>query len=475
MNAASTAYGPKPLEPDETVFFLHIPKTAGTTLVQLILDHMDVSDVLAFYALQSMYYQHHNDGPEVDIGQRPIFHGRFFSAHLPFKAVSYMKKPRAVTMLREPISLLMSTFNYMKARADYGISAELSLGDFLQGRYGRQVLNPQVQWLADTFSQVEELFLRWRLLKGLEPDPEVESMEQILQRLGSDPKTLETALKRLAEDLDFFGIVERMPESYELLCYRFAWSPMSWRPRLNVTEYSYSEPTDEEMELMLRHTELDRRLYDAACKIFDERLAYSRSHESSRLRKRFLVSRGSLPPQESFATSFADPVFGENWYQREDDGGFAYYRWTGPGLVSTLYVSLVPRPDYYLIVVVMADMGQLRELEMAANGVPLSHDFVLLERSRYVFKAHIPYEAFERDPDCLKITLAVPETVRPSDIDPSSPDDRRLGILVDWVSISQAADDPFAAPRLELDWARVNRRTDEICLTETVERKETGS
>jgi len=475
MITGTSEYAPRPLEQDETIFFLHIPKTAGTTFVQLIMDHMDVSDVLAFYALQSMYYQHHNDGPEADIGQRPIFRGRFFSAHLPFKAVSYMKKPRAVTMLREPISLLMSTFNYMKARADYGLPEELSLKEFLQGPSRRHIVNPQVQWLADTFSQVEDLFLRWRHMKGLEPDPDVESREKILLELGSNPQSLEIALKRMSEDLDFVGIVERLPESYELLCHRFAWSPRSWRPRLNVTEYSYSEPTDEEMELMLKYTELDRRLYDAACKIFDERLVYSRSHESSSMRKRFLLSRGSLPPQEYYTRSFADPVFGENWYQRENDGAFSYYRWTGPGHVSSLYMSLVPRPDYYLVVVVMADMGQLGDLEMAANGIPLSHDFVLLEGNKYVLKAHIPYEAFEGDPDCLKVTFSVPETVSPSDIDPSSTDPRSLGILVDWVSVSQAADDPFAAPRLELDWARINRRTEEICRTEAIEHKETES
>src|SRR2546421_9795983 len=93
-----------PLKADAQFFFMHIPKTAGTTLSQIIEQQFDEKEVAS-----GLYPSHLIDAQPSFFRQHRYFHG-----HVEYAVMcSFLQQqPVAMTMLREPVERYLSHFKF---------------------------------------------------------------------------------------------------------------------------------------------------------------------------------------------------------------------------------------------------------------------------------------------------------------------------------------------------------------------------
>src|SRR5687768_10206319 len=94
-----------PLKSDDQFFFMHIPKTAGTTLMQIIEQQFDEKEIARF--------SYH---PFLLLERPPSFftEHRYFHGHIEYNVMcSFLARPPVtMTMLREPVARYLSHFEY---------------------------------------------------------------------------------------------------------------------------------------------------------------------------------------------------------------------------------------------------------------------------------------------------------------------------------------------------------------------------
>ena len=221
-------------------FFVHIPKTAGSTLRHILDAQYGKSNVILFYNQRSQSLLD-NLGPYV--AARPH---RAMIGHFPYGLHERITgNSRYITFLRDPVALVASTYDeILKAhgREDYMrdvVENRLPLEEAI-ARYRYDFLNIQSTYLSQHF-----------------PD-------------GDRPETAEdaNAIKSLlGSGFDFVGLVERFDESVLMLGRILGWRPFLYR-RQNVSgpRAPMSAPLRAAIDGL---TACDRALYDWAAARFD--------------------------------------------------------------------------------------------------------------------------------------------------------------------------------------------------------------
>src|SRR5688572_13477555 len=98
------------IKPSDQVFFLHIPKTAGTSLAVLLEHHFDKNDIFPYYLTR--------EWPGVS---REVFRdSRYFRGHFYYDLLTKLleKPPVTITMLRDPVERFISQFSQIKRAND---------------------------------------------------------------------------------------------------------------------------------------------------------------------------------------------------------------------------------------------------------------------------------------------------------------------------------------------------------------------
>lgn len=224
------------LTDNDILIFLHVPKTAGSSL------HL---------TLQQKFIRHqiyHFDNPIPDslaslttpdetLRDYRFLYGHFLYSDRYFK----VRNPVFVTMLREPVARILSVYRYARWQdiaAEHQWAVNLSLDDFVR--------HPDVMALVNN------------------------AMTRYLGHGGND--LLETAKSRI-DAMPFVGITERFEESAILLHYTFGWSYDFYIKRENVTPQEYYETTisPDTIAHIKKHNQLDIALYDYAQTLFQAR------------------------------------------------------------------------------------------------------------------------------------------------------------------------------------------------------------
>jgi hypothetical protein len=128
---------------DRALFFLHLPKTAGTSLRELLSCRFAPTDILAFLRSDSRELLSRK---LASVGRHRFVHG-----HMPYALVDrFERRPFVLTVLRDPVDRAVSAFHYMRrmapaveqafkdgstsaARArDYAAAGRLPLGEFVR-------------------------------------------------------------------------------------------------------------------------------------------------------------------------------------------------------------------------------------------------------------------------------------------------------------------------------------------------------
>jgi hypothetical protein len=131
--------------------------------------------------------------------------------------------------------------------------------NILRGRTLKEVLNDKSP--APVINSLFRNTQTWTLVK------DYQHFYRNLEMAHSD--VLEIAKGNL-EQMDCFGIVEYMDESFELLNTKFGWF-LENNVFENVSEYDKESPEDKETDQMiLEHNKLDMDLYEWACRKFGQ-------------------------------------------------------------------------------------------------------------------------------------------------------------------------------------------------------------
>jgi hypothetical protein len=232
---------------DVTTIFVHIPKTAGTTLARIAdrqvpaharlhLEHHDKS-VRAFQAL-----------PEARRAEI-----RFLRGHIPFGLHEHCPRPaRYFTMLREPIDRIVSYYYFVQRETphylhDYANQPDMTLRRYVEARVSLQMDNMQT-----------------RLLSGVWTEPGFGEC---------DPSILALAKQNLEQHFAVVGLTERFDETLLLLKSALGWRHVHY-VRHNVTgARPPRESLDQETLSVLRAcNQLDLELYRHAQALLDGQL-----------------------------------------------------------------------------------------------------------------------------------------------------------------------------------------------------------
>jgi hypothetical protein len=245
---------------NKPLYYLHIPKTAGTSLTSFLDVQFDRSRVCPAQLLPELF----------NLSGEAISKYDFFRGHLWFGLNSYVGKDlNYITMLRDPVQRTISWYSHVKRdvnayRHDLVVKENWSLIDF--------VADTETQW---DMVNAQTIFLAADLdFEELSKDP-VGYGRAVIESYAArrnDRELLDLAKSRL-ERFMFFGITERMNHSLHLLSHVLDVYPQFSREKLNVSE---NRPGDDEISsdairAIRKITPLDQELYDWAVKIFDSR------------------------------------------------------------------------------------------------------------------------------------------------------------------------------------------------------------
>jgi hypothetical protein len=262
---------------DPLLLFLHLPKTAGTSVTGLLYTEFerrfpDDSAVVGdlrdgrFNLSHGVLYLKENESAgfhrdryesllsdaDVDVLRRSDVHA--IIGHFTFGIHRYIERPTTyVTFLRDPIDRVISLyFHLLEYPDDYPLNARVAsnrmgIADFVDELSCPEADNEQV-----------------RRLSGLDA-PFGECTREMLQQ----------AKQNLVERFALVGLTERFVESVVLLRRRLGWDPLVYLPRrlVNAQNPGRGSLTKAELAIIARRNELDVELYEFGRLLFDRHIA----------------------------------------------------------------------------------------------------------------------------------------------------------------------------------------------------------
>lgn len=126
------------------------------------------------------------------------------------------------------------------------------------------------------------------------------------------------------------------------------------------------------------------------------------------------------------------------WYAAEDLGIHGYARWSGPGTESGFNILRTPGNEYEVCFRVLTAVRPevINMLALSINNRTINLERAQDASSAYIFKGLIKID--ETQDEVLNLRFVVPFVTKPSEIDSSLHDERPVGILLNWISITSA-------------------------------------
>jgi hypothetical protein len=360
---------PGPLGPDDRLIFLHIEKTAGTTAHHILAQHFAEDQICPERFGNMAFWDARNFEPY-----------RYFSMHASLRMINPIPQPRKiVTFLREPVARLLSHYNFWRSAKDEFIDSEnLEHVRFMKTLDLKALLSPQPLALLPDFWNI----YTHRLAGDLHVSPSGKPWRDELE-------VLETALENLS-NLTALGLTEYPALSFQRIAEDLCIPNRYDGVRLNVSstnadvspeafERSDLSPLDDEtMERVAGATRLDRHVYDAARRLFQDRLRLGITFE------------GMVP-----AHLRIERIDGHEAVISGDQGGALLY---GP------YCSLPPG-RYRATLNARASAGRVRQATSRVELDVCSEAGNRIHAQRTIGPAHLPTEGFEP----ISIDFGLPE------------------------------------------------------------------
>ena len=217
-----------------TLLIAHIPKTAGSSLKQLV--QTWAADVAWAY------------GSELALGHPDLDFARHFRSrqpptilmgHFSFGVHRLLGlKPVYATVLRDPMTRVRSLYRYQKALPDSRFRAQFEAGMDLGAFVGSEITEMTNNHAC-------------RVIAGIAPESGM--------RLN-DTWLLDLALHNLERHFELVGLFEDMRPMLAALAQRLGWPPLEL-PEVNVTRGPAHTLTQSEQEIITEYNQLDLALY----------------------------------------------------------------------------------------------------------------------------------------------------------------------------------------------------------------------
>ncbi len=420
------------LQPDNVLYFCHIPKTAGMTFRTIIEDQFHCDDVCP----ATLNAQLAKLSP-TDLQRYRLFRGHLGFSNLPDLLVN--QRVINITILREPVARVISHYDYirrMPGDPHYAAVKDMTLEEFAQrltaGKLGKNI---QTYHVAKT-------------------------TQFNLDKL-SVSETLELA-KNSLDDFGFVGLVERFQDSLFLLSYIFGWKPILNSRKENAAKVKkpINEISEQTIAVIKENSQLDAEIYRHAAEIFEQRFAAMQQDllekYGDRVNPKLEVASDAKLSSEQLAAllekhydqryrelhptlpqkvfyDFNQPLRGDGWQRREypqDDP--VSYRWIGPDPVATLDLPASFAVDACLEFQLICTTATLPEivnsLTLEINQQPVSYGLLQGDQDRRLLQAYIPAEVMRSDRPFTQLKLQVNRTLVLNSINPKNPDLRLVGL-----------------------------------------------
>jgi hypothetical protein len=225
---------------DELVIFIHIPKTAGSTLLRIM--EREYGDAMFHVsALQPI-------DRLLSLPAGRLDRLRAVAGHIPFGLHELLDRPATyVTLLREPVDRIVSHFAYAVRSPRSPLHAQVEAAGYNLGRY--VVEAPAAAYFNNG---------QTRLLGANDPRKTSPATEGTLVR----------AKVNLSRHFAVTGITDRFDESLLLMAETFGWSMVPYR-REKVSPNRPERVTKQDAQVIIERNRLDSQLYAFAA----ERLA----------------------------------------------------------------------------------------------------------------------------------------------------------------------------------------------------------
>jgi hypothetical protein len=443
------------ITPETPIFFLHLPKTAGTTLNTILETYFHQKEIFPYYFTRDL----------PSLSPEELKKYKYFRGHLHYDVITRLlpRKPVTLTMLRQPVELFISFFAHLQRFSEADLVQwaprlaapirNITLTDFVNEAHLYHISqNSQSYFIVPRFdfSTIEELKA---LLTNMRQQPWPVEADDI--KYGQS----------LLSEFAFVGLSERFQESLFLLAYTFGWRPITEYQTLNIgsNKPEQAQISPDILDQIRQINAADQALYDYGQTLFEIRYTemtqnllekYGASaHARLTLPLPLAVMRDLLEkhyevrfqqshrPVSALSFTFDQPISGAaHWQRLEDIPGHGLCRWTGPGIQSSLDFALSSDNDLMIRFRILMGITPevLNSLRLRVNGEPIPLRKTRDETGAFVFEGRIFRAILAKGKGPMRLLFEVAHTVAPSAIDPDNQDSRQLGVLFNRIEITPA-------------------------------------
>jgi hypothetical protein len=245
------------------LYFLHIAKTAGTSLRSYIESHYAEEAIAPFYLTHELAAFIEAQGQAAADGFA------LYRGHMGYSLLSHLEtKPQLITLLREPVARTLSHYAHIMRHKDHWIHASLphadmTLDDFLDYAPTRTLItNFQARNLAQDFALNAPI-----IQNGTPIEP---NLGRLLSSFPS-PLNNEALLAQAKERLlscALIGTSDALPDFISALADYMGWEDAPQTPTKNSAPQAQKETLEKVATHTLKHiktlTQIDTELYTLA-------------------------------------------------------------------------------------------------------------------------------------------------------------------------------------------------------------------
>lgn len=250
------------------LFFLHFPRTGGTTIDDVFFNNYPPEQILKIYSQEEFQkYAFIDLDALADI--------RYITGHLLLTSTSpaqfYGKNVRAFTFLREPVKRLHSEYLFLKSWKNQHLYEYLNANEISFSQYVAS----------------QEKLLRYRGKNFMTRCISGDSLEY-----SNISESLEKAKYNLKHSFMFFGIQERFMESMLLLSKQVQLKNILHQ-KMNALGHSAQarQLTPEEKAIAREYNQADIELYDYALNLLEERIREEGQQFQENLKKYIFINK----------------------------------------------------------------------------------------------------------------------------------------------------------------------------------------